>query len=118
DPEKHGENEYAEPGGDWYVFSNLLTQTALSPEPEAQHPDDAAVDRFAAAMKEKLARKREEGRGGWDDKEKCSGEYLSRLLREHVDNGDPVDVGTLAMMLHQRGERIAPEGQQDDEPVA
>lgn len=36
DPEKHGENEYAEPGGDWYVFSNLLTQTDPSPAPEAQ----------------------------------------------------------------------------------
>lgn len=86
--------------------------TTRRPSPEGHHPDDIAVDRFAAAMKEKLARKREEGRGGWDDKEKCSGEYLSRLLREHVDKGDPVDVGNLAMMLHQRGERIAPEGQQ------
>lgn len=28
------------------------------------HPDDAAVDRFAAAMKEKLAAAREKGRGG------------------------------------------------------
>ena len=28
DPQKHGEDEYAEPGNDWYVFSNLLTQTA------------------------------------------------------------------------------------------
>ena len=36
DPEKHGENEYAEPGDDWYVFSNLLTQTDPSPAPEAQ----------------------------------------------------------------------------------
>lgn len=92
--------------------------SALEPAaPEGHHPDDIAVDRFAAAMKEKLARKREEGRGGWDDKEKCSGEYLSRLLREHVDKGDPVDVGNLAMMLHQRGERIAPEGQQDDDRI-
>lgn len=36
DPEKHGEDEYAEPGSDWYVFSNLLTQTVPSPAPEAQ----------------------------------------------------------------------------------
>jgi len=36
DPEKHGEDEYAKPGSDWYVFSNLLTQTNPSPAPEAQ----------------------------------------------------------------------------------
>jgi len=72
------------------------------------HSDDLAVDRFAAAMKTKLAQKRAEGRGGWDDKDACSGEWLSRLLRGHVEKGDPVDVANFAMMLHQRGERIAP----------
>lgn len=72
------------------------------------HSDDLAVDRFAAAMKAKLAQKRAEGRGGWDDKDACSGEWLSRLLRGHVEKGDPVDVANFAMMLHQRGERIAP----------
>ena len=72
------------------------------------HPDDTAVHRFAFAMKEKLAKKREEGRGGWQDKEVCSGDFLSQLLREHVDKGDPVDVANFCMMLHQRGERISP----------
>lgn len=80
------------------------------PEVEAMdvtsHPDDLAVDRFAAAMKEKLAKKRAEGRGGWDDKFDCSNAFLTHLLREHVEKGDPVDVGNLAMMIHQRGERI------------
>lgn len=71
------------------------------------HPDDIAVDRFAAVMKAKLAKKRDEGRGGWEDKDECSLIFLSQLLREHVEKGDPVDVGNLAMMLHQRGERIA-----------
>ncbi|WP_238878674.1 hypothetical protein [Achromobacter xylosoxidans] len=75
---------------------------------DAQHPDDIAVDRFAAAMKAKLAKKRAEGRGGWDDKAQCSREWLSSLLRQHLEKGDPVDVGNLAMMLHQRGERIVP----------
>lgn len=73
---------------------------------EACHPDDVAVDRFAAAMKAKLAKKRAEGRGGWDNKDDCSQLFLTSLLREHVEKGDPVDVGNLAMMLHQRGERI------------
>ncbi|CDN52501.1 Hypothetical protein RG1141_CH01360 [Neorhizobium galegae bv. officinalis bv. officinalis str. HAMBI 1141] len=71
------------------------------------HPDDIAVDRFAAAMKAKLARKRDEGRGGWEDKDECSQLFLSQLLREHVEKGDPLDVGNLAMMLHQREERIS-----------
>lgn len=70
------------------------------------HPDDEAVDRFAAAMKAKLAQKRTEGRGGWDNKATCSQEFLSFLLREHVEKGDPVDVASFAMMLHQRGETI------------
>jgi len=76
-------------------------------EEAAPHPDDAAVDRFAAAMKAKLAKKRADGRGGWERKDECSAEFLSDLLRGHVEKGDPLDVGNLAMMLHQRGERIA-----------
>lgn len=75
---------------------------------KAQHSDDVAVDSFAVAMKAKLAKKRAEGRGGWNDKSQCTAEFLSQLLRGHVDKGDPVDVGNLAMMLHQRGERITP----------
>ncbi|SIT00022.1 hypothetical protein [Achromobacter sp. MFA1 R4] len=72
---------------------------------EAQHPDDVAVERFAIAMKAKLAEKRKQGYGGWDDEE-CPAQWLSQLLRAHVEKGDPLDVGNFAMMLHQRGERI------------
>ena len=71
------------------------------------HPDNRAVDRFAGAMTSKLAAARRKGRGGWDRKDECSAEDLSRLLREHVEKGDPVDVANFCMMLHQRGERIA-----------
>lgn len=78
-----------------------------------QHPDDVAVDRFADAMKAKLAKKRAEGRGGWENRDECSQEFLSGLLRDHVEKGDPVDVGNLAMMLRQRGETILP----DHEPA-
>ncbi|WP_050593827.1 hypothetical protein [Mesorhizobium sp. LSHC414A00] len=74
--------------------------------PVAPHSDDAAVDRFAAAMKAKLSKKRLEGRGGWHSPVTCTAQILSDLLRAHVDKGDPVDVGNLAMMLQQRGERI------------
>lgn len=88
---------------------STLARAALAPpaaSPATEHPDDLAVDRFAAAMKAKLAKKRAEGRGGWEDKDDCSNAFLSKLLREHIDKGDPVDVGNLAMMIHQRGERI------------
>lgn len=80
---------------------------------DPQHADDISVDQFAAAMKAKLAKKRAEGRDGWHNKSQCSAAHLSQLLRGHVDKGDPVDVGNLAMMLQQRGEAIAPA--EDDE---
>lgn len=70
------------------------------------HPDDLAVDSFSREMKQKLAKKRAEGRGGWEDKGSCTQQFLSELLREHVEKGDPVDVANLCMMLQQRGEGI------------
>ncbi|MDM5138498.1 zinc finger-like domain-containing protein [Aeromonas bestiarum] len=76
------------------------------PEPADQHPDDAAVDRFVVAMKAKLAAAREKGRGGWDDPNACSVEYLADLLVNHVAKGNAgtfEDVANFAMMLHQRG---------------
>ena len=72
------------------------------------HPDDAAVDRFAAAMKAKLADARAKGRGGWQDKDDCPQQRLSDMLRAHVEKGDPRDVANFAMFLHQRGESILP----------
>jgi len=70
------------------------------------HPDDQAVDAFAVAMKAKLAKKRGEGRSGWEDKSQCTNLHLSKLLHEHVAKGDPVDVGNFAMMLFSRNEPI------------
>ncbi|WEK04545.1 MAG: hypothetical protein P0Y65_20610 [Candidatus Devosia phytovorans] len=71
------------------------------------HRDDEAVASFVGAMCLKLAHRRHEGREGWEDRDQCSAEFLSQLLREHVEKGDPVEVANFAMMLHQRGERIA-----------
>jgi hypothetical protein len=70
-----------------------------------QHPDDIAVDRFAAAMKAKLAKKRSEGRGGWDDPEQCHIDYLHQLLVEQFHERsviDPIDIANLSMMIHER----------------
>ena len=79
---------------------------ALAGKLPEQHPDDAAVDRFAIAMKAKLAAARKKGRGGWDDPEACPVEFLADLLLGHVGKGNPgnfEDIANLAMMLHQRG---------------
>jgi len=59
-------------------------------------------------MKAKLAKKREEGYGGWDDPDRCSTGMLQNLLLEHVSKGDPVDVGNFSMMLWNRGEGTLP----------
>lgn len=70
--------------------------------------DDDAVDQFASAMKEKLDKKRFQGRAGWHDKKICSQKQLSNMLFNHVDKGDPLDVGNFAMMLFFRQEKIIP----------
>lgn len=79
-------------------------EDAMSVEP---HPDDIAVDQFAAAMKAKMAKQRAKGYGGWNDKDDCSTERLQKMLSDHIAKGDPVDVGNFAMMLWNRGERTA-----------
>lgn len=69
--------------------------------------DDAALYAFAAVVSAKLAAGRAAGRGGWNDPAQCSIERLQGMLVECVAKGDPVDVGALAMMIHQRGGRTA-----------
>ena len=74
--------------------------------------DNAAIDEFAALMKEKMKRSREKGRYGWE-LPTTSNELLSNMLHEHTfkangdkAGGDALDVAILAMMIHMRGERI------------
>lgn len=67
--------------------------------------DDTAVDRFAQAMKAKLAEAREKGRSGW---ETCPPEELSRMLREHVDKGDTRDVANFCAFLWNLRAPISP----------
>jgi hypothetical protein len=62
--------------------------------------DDHGVDLFASAMKEKLATKRLEGYGGWNNE--CTPEHLAKLLVDHMPKGDPVDIANFAMMLFHR----------------
>lgn len=81
--------------------------TGCTSSPTEQHPDDEAVDRFAAAMKEKLAVARTKGRNGWENKAAVSGEELTDALVDHLWKGDPRDVANFCMFLWARGEHIA-----------
>jgi hypothetical protein len=74
------------------------------------YSDDAAVELFAKAMKEKMAASRAKGRNGWHDPEQCPAERLQTMLVEHLAKGDPVDVGNFAMMLWNRGVPTAAPG--------
>lgn len=71
---------------------------------ESKEFDENCVDQFAGAMKWKLAKKREEGRGGWSSKEDCPKDRLVMMMRDHLEKGDPIDVANFAMMLWVRGE--------------
>ena len=68
--------------------------------------DEEAIEEFAVQLKVKMAKSRANGRDGWHRKDLCSVATLSRMLREHVDKGDPIDTGIFSMMLQQRGESI------------
>ncbi|WP_186153509.1 hypothetical protein [Burkholderia gladioli] len=80
------------------------SQAAAPAEAREPHSDDIAVDAFAAAMKAKMAASRAKGRRGW---ETCTPSDLSRMLREHVEKGDPRDVANFCMMLHHHGASIS-----------
>jgi hypothetical protein len=90
---------------EWIKLREWLTAV---PAPAESHPDDVAVDNFAAAMKAKMAKQRAKGYGGWDDPSDCAADFLRERLAHHIIKGDPVDVGNFAMMLFNRGESTAP----------
>lgn len=101
-------------GAEWNGFRSALTRCAAElegalaapiPQQPAAEGDDIAVDRFAEAMKEKMAAARAKGRGGWEGPT-CNAQMLSDMLRNHVEKGDPRDVANFCMMLWNRGEAI------------
>ncbi|UVS87023.1 hypothetical protein EFP18_23360 [Burkholderia glumae] len=79
------------------------SQAAAPADAREPHADDVAVDEFAIEMKAKMAAARTKGRSGW---ETCAPADLSRMLREHVEKGDPRDVANFCMMLHHHGAPI------------
>lgn len=80
-----------------YSLADVLARTAVN-----QHPDDEAVDRFAAAMHAKMASARAKGKEGWDDPARCAAAYLQSLLGHAFSAGEYVDVANYAMMLWAR----------------
>jgi hypothetical protein len=103
--------------GNKAILCKAVELLAASASAEPEHPDDAAVDRFARAMKEKMAASRAKGRGGW---QVASDYVLSRMLREHVEKGDPRDVANFCMMLWNNEAPISKEiaASASAEPVA
>ena len=75
--------------------------------PTQEDIDNEAVDKLAQAMKNKLAKKREQGYHGW---ETCKHGDLVQLLINHVDEGDPIDVANFCAFLFARGEQLTQGG--------
>lgn len=69
--------------------------------------DENGVAGFSAAMREKLAAARENGREGWQDPEMVSDLQLASDLVNHLckdnDISNFVDIANYCMFLHQRG---------------
>lgn len=87
-----------------YAGVRAAVKRDIHPAP-AKHLDSVAVNRFAGEMAAKMEQARAKGRGGW---ETCPPDVLSRMLREHVEKGDPRDVANFCMMLWHLGQPIAP----------
>lgn len=58
--------------------------------------DNTAVQIFSFAMETKMAKSRDKGRLGWQT---CSVDELKRMMIDHIDKGDMVDVANFAMMI-------------------
>ena len=99
---------------DKYVDCNISAveledlREELAQQEPVQHPDDEAVDRFAAAMKDKLAKARDAGRSGWQDPA-WPVDQIRDALYKHIAKGDPRDVANYCMFLWARDASTAPQ---------
>ena len=85
------------------LLSKLYPHIEFERPPTQEDIDNEAVDKLAQAMKNKLAKKREQGYHGW---ETCKHGDLVQLLINHVDKGDPIDVANFCAFLFARGEPL------------
>lgn len=66
--------------------------------------DNAAVDLLAEAMRERLAQKRAQGYGGWNDPTQCDARKLAqRFLSKLFGTADVEDLGNYIAFLHSFG---------------
>lgn len=94
------------------MFRNDRAEAQPQPSAGEVLTDDAMADALNVAMKAKLARAREKGRGGWENPDECTVSDLWRMMIEHAHkpNLDMVDVANFAGMIwwrldHNPGER-------------
>ena len=90
---------------DWETVRAFLASPGCADVEPDFKSDQNAVYIFSKLMLHKLAKKAAEGRSGWQE---CSQARLTRMLREHVEKGDPVDVANFCMMLCANGMSIGP----------
>lgn len=70
----------------------------------AEVADNAAVDLFAEAMRERLAQKRAQGYGGWNDPTQCDARKIARLFMDKLfGTADGEDLGNYLAFLHHFG---------------
>lgn len=100
-----------------HLIERIETLWGMVKNGETPHNDDVAVDLFADAMKAKLAKKRGDGYGGWNDKNLCPPGSLQSYLIAHLDKGDPIDVANFAMMIYHRGEAVTGPGPKPVSPI-
>lgn len=65
------------------------------PMPEI-HADDIAIDRFATAMKARMAVERGLGRTGW---QRSQAVFLYDRMLTNAEEGEPIDTANYAMMI-------------------
>lgn len=87
-----------------YIEAQAIREHAAMERAAAKEQiiDHCAVRDFSEAMQAKMDKSRAKGRSGWHDPYQCTVSSLVKLMREHLDKGDYVDVGNFAMMLWHR----------------
>ena len=88
------------------IIPNIAETAIKTIESQDKIFDYLMVQNTSQAMLKKLAKKREEGYGGWHhpNKEICSNEKLIDMLKKHIEKGDMIDVMNFAAMIHSRNE--------------
>ena len=89
---------------------NKSQQLMIEQMPD-KHADRVLVTVASDAMREKLAKKREDGLRGWHTS-LCTNEQLGAMLLDHFDKGDMVDVMNFAAMIHVRTQLYGPSAKQ------